>query len=315
MTDNSASRRATGGLGQTFGNYTFFHILAEGGMGVIFEAEHSIIHRKVALKIVSPKYAAREGFSPQLIDVFMHEAKVMGAVDHPNVVTLYDAGIVGQCPFLAMKLVTGGDLQGQVIKHGPLSADHALRLLRDCASGLQAVHAAGYISRDIKPANILIENNGNPRLSDFGVAVRIDAIPDDNMIAGTPSYLAPEQIHHQTLDLRSDLYSLGATFWYLVTGKAPFDGGSPEEILSLLMTATSAPPLDLGGSPKAKGLTQIIHHAMAFDPEKRYKNCDDIIHDCQAVLDGGEPDYALIGQKRKRTFFGSIIDRATSFGL
>ena len=315
MNDSSASRRTTGGLGQTFGSYTFFHILAEGAMGVVFEAEHTAIQRKVALKIVSPKYAAREGFSPQLIDNFMHEARVMGAIDHPNVVTLFDAGVVGQCPFLAMKLVTGGDLQSLVMKSGPLREDHALRLLRDCAAGLAAVHDAGWISRDIKPANILLEANGNPRLSDFGVAVPIDAVPNDNQIAGTPSYLAPEMVHHQTLDARSDLYSLGASFWYVVTGKVPFDGGSPEEILSVLMTANEPPHLDVGSSLKAKGLTQIILHAMAFQPEKRYKNAEEIVHDCDVVLAGGEPEYAMIGQRRKRTFFGAILDRATSFGL
>ena len=310
--DSSPSRRGTSGLGQTFGNYTFFHILAEGGMGVIFEAEHNAIKRKVALKIVSPKYAAREGFSAKLIDEFLHEARVMGAIDHPNVVTLYDAGVVGQCPFLAMKLVGGGDLQSQIMKHGPLRDDAALLLFRNCAAGLGAIHAAGYLNRDIKPANILMETNGNPRISDFGVAISVGVLPADNMIAGTPSYLAPEQIHNQGLDTRSDIYSLGATFWYTTTGKVPFDGTSPEEILSHLMTATQPPHLDLGSTPKAKGLTRIILHAMEFQPEKRYKNTEEIIHDCEAVMAGGEPEYAQIGQKRKRTFLGSILDRATS---
>jgi serine/threonine-protein kinase len=315
MNEPSGSRRPPNGIGQTFGSYTFFHILAEGGMGVIFEAEHGAIKRKVALKIVSPKYAAREGFSAKLIDEFMHEARVMGAIDHPNVVTLYDAGIVGQCPYLAMKLVTGGDLQSLVIKHGPVREEQALTLLRDCAAGLGAVHAAGFISRDIKPANILLEANGNPRLSDFGVAVPLGEIPADNVIAGTPSYLAPEQVHHQTMDLRSDIYSLGATFFYAVTGKPPFDGSSPEEIISHLMLASAPPHLDLGNSPKARGLTQIILQAMNFQPDKRYKTTDEIVHDCATVLAGGEPEYAQIGNKRKRTFFGSLLDRATSLSF
>ncbi len=296
-----------------FGSYTFFHILAEGAMGVVFEAEHNAIGRKVALKIVSPKYAAREGFSPQVIDTFMHEARVMGSIDHPNVVTLYDAGVVGQCPFLAMKLITGGDLHGLILKSGALREDHTLRLLRDCAAGLDAIHTAGWISRDIKPANILLEQNGNPRLSDFGVAVPLNAVPADDQIAGTPSFLAPEVIHHRTLDQRSDIYSLGASFWYVMTGKVPFDGGSPEEILSLVMTATKPPALDLGHSQKARGLSQIVLHAMDFHLDKRYKNAEEIVHDCDAVLAGGDPDYALIGNRRKRTFLSSILDRATSF--
>ncbi len=315
MNEPSGSRRQSSGVGQTFGNYTFFHILAEGGMGVIFEAEHTAIKRKVALKIVSPKYAARAGFRAKLIDEFMHEARVMGAIDHPNVVTLYDAGIVGQCPYLAMKLITGGDLQSLVLKHGPVREEQALALLRDSAAGLGAVHAGGFISRDIKPANILLEANGNPRLSDFGVAVPLGEIPADNVIAGTPSYLAPEQIHHQIMDLRSDIYSLGATFFYAVTGKPPFDGSSPEETISHLMLASGPPQLDLGASPKARGLTQIILQAMNFQPDKRYQTTDEIVQDCATVLAGGEPQSAQIGNKRKRTFLGSLLDRATSFGL
>lgn len=306
---SSSARRATAGLGQTFGNFTFFHILAEGGMGVIFEAEHNAIHRRVALKIVSPKYAAREGFSPQLIELFLSEARVMGAIEHPNVVTLYDAGVVGQCPFLAMKLVTGGDLQGFVMKHGPLREEQALKMLRDSAAGVGAVHNAGYINRDIKPANILLEANGNPRISDFGVAMRKEDVTDDQQIAGTPSFLAPEQVHNQRIDERADIYSLGAAFWYACTGKVPFDGTTPEEILGLLMSAVEPPHFDLGSSPKAKGLMRIITHAMAFDPDKRYRNCDDIVHDCNAVLTGGEPEYAQIGQKRKRGFLGVFLDR------
>ena len=128
------------GAGQTFGAYTFFHVIAEGGMGVIFAAEHTVIGRKVALKIVNPKYAAREGFSPALVDVFMAEARIMGAVEHPNVVTLYDAGVVGQCPYLAMRLVEGGDLAGKIDKHGPLRDWPAvLALAEGIAAGLEVL--------------------------------------------------------------------------------------------------------------------------------------------------------------------------------
>jgi serine/threonine protein kinase len=308
--DSSAPRRGFPDIAQSFGNYTFSHILAEGGKGVIFEAEHTSIKRRVALKIVSPKYAAREGISTALIAAFMREARVMGAIDHPNVVTLYDAGVVGQCPYLAMQLISGGDLQRQILKHGPMRDEGALVLLRNCAAGLGAIHDAGYINRDIKPANVLMELNGTPRISDFGVAVPANEVPTDDVIAGTPSYLAPEQIHHQGLDARSDIYSLGASFWYVTTGKAPFDGSSSEEILSHLLTATKPPHLDLGSSSSAQGLTQIILHAMDFQPDKRYQNTDEIIHDCSAVLAGGEPEYALIGKKNRRTFLGAMLDRA-----
>ncbi len=310
MTDTSNIKQAMQRMGQSFGDYTFYHILAEGGMGIVLEAEHKVIRRKVALKIVSPKYAAKNGYSPELVDTFMHEARILGAIDHRNVITLYDAGLVGQCPFMAMRLVGGGDLGTRVSHHGVLSDELALRIMRDCAAGLHAIHGAGFINRDIKPANILLETDGTPRITDFGLAIPKSDQPGGTTIAGTPSYLAPEQITGSKLDERTDIYALGATMFFSVTGKPPFSGESPEETIQQVRDATRQPTTKHARPNIKPQLATIIRRAMAIDPEKRYKDASEIEHDCRAVLNGEEPEYANIGQRKRKTFFGSIVSRA-----
>lgn len=310
---SSSSRRAMiQTIAQRFGSYLFTHIIAEGGMGVIFAAEHAQIGRKVALKIVNPKYAAREGYSPDLIEAFLHEARVMGSVDHPNVVTLYDAGVVGQCPFLAMRLVAGGDLGSHVVTHGPLDARQGLELLHACALGLKAVHAAGWVNRDFKPANVLLERDLVPRITDFGLAVRVGTQPAADHIAGTPCYLAPEQVDGRGLDQRCDLYALGATVFFAVSGQMPFAAESPEATILAIRAAQQPPVLFPETRDQAqRGLAMIVERAMAIDPEKRYQDALEIVHDCEMTLNGGEPEYALIGSKsrRRKTLFGLLRDR------
>jgi serine/threonine-protein kinase len=310
MNDSSNFKQAIQRIGQSFGDYTFYHILAEGGMGIILEAEHKVIGRKVALKIVSPKYAARNGYSPELIDTFMHEARVLGAIDHPNVITLYDAGLVGQCPFMAMRLVGGGDLGTRVANFGPLNDELALRIMRDCAAGMHAMHLSGYINRDIKPANILLETNGTPRLTDFGLAIPINEQPQGTVIAGTPSYLAPEQINGGQIDALTDIYAIGATMFFAITGQAPFAGSTPEDTIQLVRDAVRQPTTRHLRPNINKHLATIIRKAMSREPDKRYKDASEIEHDCRAVLDGNEPEYAQIGQKKRKTFFSSIVSRA-----
>jgi serine/threonine protein kinase len=310
MNDSTNIKQAVQRIGQSFGDYTFYHILAEGGMGIILEAEHKVIKRKVALKIVSPKYAARNGYNPELVDTFMHEARILGAIDHPNVITLYDAGQVGQCPYMAMRLVGGGDLGTRVANFGPLNDELTLRIMRDLAAGIHAMHAAGFINRDIKPANVLLETNGTPRLTDFGLAIPMSEQPQGTTIAGTPSYLSPEQAACGKIDLRSDIYALGATMFFAVTGQPPFSAATPEETVQLVRESTRIPTTRTVKPGINKHLATIIRRAMAHEPDKRYKDAQEIEHDCRAVLEGQEPEYALIGQKKRKNFFSSIVSRA-----
>ena len=209
-----------------------------------------------------------------------------------------------------MRLVGGGDLGTRVTNFGPLSDEQSLRIMRDLAAGIHAMHLAGYIHRDIKPANVLLETNGTPRLSDFGLAMTIGEPSNGTTIAGTPSYLAPEQSKGGQLDERTDIYALGATIFFAITGIPPFVGSTPEETIQLVRDATKQPTSRFLRPNVNKHLAAIVRRAMALDPEKRYKDAAEIEHDCRAVLDGNEPEYAHIGQKKRKTFFGAIVSRA-----
>jgi serine/threonine protein kinase len=298
---------------QTFGPYHCSHVIAEGGMGVVVAARHEVIGRTVALKIVNPRYAAKEGYKQELIDQFLHEARVLGAIDHAHVVTLYDAGVIGQCPFLALRYVDGGDLSSHVGRHGPLHGPQALRLMAHCAAALRAVHAAGWVSRDLKPGNILLGKDLNPYLVDFGLAVPKGSQPPADVIAGTPAFMAPEQITGEVLDERTDLYALGATIHFTLTGQDPYSGATPEEVVVAVRDALNPPALPLALHESEPHLCTILEKALSPQPDRRYKDALELVHDCESVLAGGEPEYALIGarSKRRKSFIGAIFDRKT----
>jgi eukaryotic-like serine/threonine-protein kinase len=296
--------------GKLFGAYTLQRIIAEGGMGVVIEAEHNVIKRLVALKTVSPKYAAKEGFRLALMDTFMRDARILGKIDHPNVLPVYDAGTVGHCPFIAMRLVAGGDLATWITSNGPIKQDIALHVAHDCASGLKAIHAAGFIHRDIKPLNILIEPDWRVFISDFGLALPKGQKPPAGTIAGTPCYLAPEQIRGEDLDERTDIYALGATLFHAVTGTPPYSGSQPEEIMRKILESAGPPSAKALSPSLDERLDAIIMRAMSLRAVERYNTTDEFMSDCSSVINGGSPDFAMFGRRtRKTTVFGSIAQR------
>lgn len=313
MSDPTGGDERPYSAGKLFGAYTLRRIIAEGGMGVVIEAEHNAIKRVVALKTVSPKYAAKEGFRLTLLDTFMRDARILGSIDHPNVLPIYDAGTVGHCPFIAMRMVNGGDLATWITSHGPIKEDVALRVAHDCAAGLKAIHGAGFLHRDIKPLNILIEPDWRVFISDFGLALAKGKRPPPGTIAGTPCYLAPEQIRGEDLDDRTDLYALGATIFHAVTGAPPYLGDRPEDIMKLILEAYQ-PPRAKGKVPTLDDrLDAIIAKAMACAPADRYQTHDEMMLDCRSVMAGQSPSIAL-GQGpsgksasgRRSSVFGSL---------
>jgi serine/threonine protein kinase len=293
--------------GKLFGAYTLKRIIAEGGMGVVIEAEHNVIKRIVALKTVSPKYAAKEGFRLALLDTFMRDARILGSIDHPNVLPIFDAGTIGHCPFIAMRMVTGGDLATWITSNGPVKEDIALRLAHDCASGLKAIHTAGFLHRDIKPLNLLIEDDWRVFISDFGLALAKGKKPPAGTIAGTPCYLAPEQIRGEDLDERIDIYALGATLYHAITGVPPFIGDRPEDIMRQILEAPEPPRAKAKVPTIDDRLDAIIAHAMALRAADRYQTTDELIADCRSLLGGGAVQFAMPGKANRRSsVFGSL---------
>jgi serine/threonine protein kinase len=215
------------------GKYKLLEPIGAGGMGAVYLCEQIFMKRHVALKIL-PQDKLED--DPSALERFYREARAAGKLDHPNIVRAYDIDQDGKTHFLVMEYVEGESLQNIVAKHGKLDPDRAANYIRQAALGLQHAHEAGLVHRDIKPGNLLIDRTGTVKILDLGLARILDARKDnlterfdgENAVLGTADYLAPEQAlgGKANVDIRADIYSLGATFFFLLTGRAPFEDGT-----------------------------------------------------------------------------------------
>lgn len=256
------------------GHYVLIEQLGEGGMGTVFKARHRILNRLAALKIIRKEMLA----DADAVKRFRREMEAVARLRHPNVVLAYDADHVQGQHFLAMELVDGINLAAMVKKQGPLAIENACDFLRQAALGLQHAHEHGLVHRDIKPSNLLFSSKeGLIKVLDLGLArlhqedgQAITAITQAGIVMGTPDFMAPEQATnpHQ-VDIRADIYSLGATLFFLLTGKPPFPGGTLEQKLSWHLHAQ--PPILEKVRPDAPpGLTAVALRMLAKKPDDRY---------------------------------------------
>ena len=265
------------------GQYRILDKLGRGGMGHVYKAEHRTMNRVVALKVLSPKLIQ----SDRAQDLFLREVRAVARLVHANIVTAFDANRMGDRYYLVLEYVNGPNLDQLVRQQGPLPVGVACDFVRQVALGLQYAHEQGMVHRDIKPANILIQKDartgqGAVKISDFGLARLQEAdttedvgmgtiLTKENTVMGTPDFLSPEQarnLHH--VDIRSDLYSLGCTFYYLLTGKVPFPGGTTLE--KLIRHTTEAPePVDKLRPELPADVTTIVERLMAKDPGDRFQ--------------------------------------------
>jgi serine/threonine-protein kinase len=273
--------------GFLLGQYRILDQLGRGGMGRVFKAEHRAMGRLVALKVLAPGVVDNE----RAQELFLREVRAAARLVHPNIVTAYDANETGGRFYLVLEYVDGANLDQLVRNQGPLQVGLACDYVRQVAQGLQCAHALGMVHRDIKPANILVQRRGQSdnvpglvKLSDFGLA-RLHTpnapggvshhagtiLTRDNTVMGTPDFLSPEQARslHKT-DIRSDIYSLGCTFYYLLTGKVPFPGGTALE--KLIRHTTETPePLAKFRSDVPEGVTAVLSKMLAKHPSQRYQ--------------------------------------------
>jgi serine/threonine-protein kinase len=278
-------------VGQTsgfiLGQYRVLDELGRGGMGRVFKAEHRTMRRVVALKVLAPELLTTD----RAIDLFLHEVRAYSHLVHPNVVTAYDANEANGRYYLVLEYVDGPNLDQLVRRQGRLSVGLACDYVRQVALGLEAAHQLGMVHRDIKPANILVQQRGlngddSPglvKVSDFGLARLAQPASDDpdappltivtkdHTVMGTPDYLSPEQARclHRT-DIRSDLYSLGCTFYFLLTGQVPFPGGN--QLDKMIRHATEAPqPLSAFRDDVPRAVAAIVDRLMAKQPDQRFQ--------------------------------------------
>jgi serine/threonine protein kinase len=256
------------------GKYKLLEILGVGGMGAVYLCEHIFMRRLVALKVLP--IDKLQGDSSAL-ERFYREARAAGQLKHENIVHSYDIDHEGDLHFLVMEFVEGSSLQEIVAKHGPMDVTRAAHYIRQAALGLQHAHEAGLVHRDIKPGNLLVDRGGTIKILDLGLArffnVHKDNLTekyDEGSVLGTADYLAPEQAINNQVDIRSDLYSLGATFYFLVTGRAPFQEGTITQ--KLIWHQTKVPQSILEKRPDVPpAVNAIIEKLMSKAAADRYR--------------------------------------------
>jgi eukaryotic-like serine/threonine-protein kinase len=258
------------------GNYWMIDWIGQGGMGQVFKAEDRATHRVVAVKVLP-----RSKSTPEAINDFLREVRAIERLDHPNLVRAIDYGEDGAVHFLVTEYVPGTDLRKLVRRHGPLSMTAAASIVSQVALGLEHAHQEGLIHRDVKPGNVLVTPEGYAKLSDFGLAGSLggDAAEDPKFgkIVGTADYLCPDHIRDpQNPKPAWDIYSLGCTFYYAVTGKVPFPGGTVTDKARSHLDLTPLDPRRLNPTLSAE-MVDVIADMMAKDLNSRITNAAEVV--------------------------------------
>jgi serine/threonine protein kinase len=259
------------------GPYLLLDRVGEGGMGQVYKAQHRHMSRVVALKVIRKEKLA----NPDAVKRFYQEVQAAAHLSHPNIVLAYDAGQAGSTHYLAMEYVEGDDLAKLVKEQGPLPVATACDYVRQAALGLQHAYEKGLVHRDIKPHNLLVsrgkENGASVKILDMGLARLQGGVDKDRALTqtgaviGTPEYLSPEQaVNSRKADIRSDIYSLGCTLYFLLTGRPPFQGESLTQILLLHQTG-EAEPLTKHRPGLPVRVQKVVQKMIAREPEERYQ--------------------------------------------
>lgn len=271
-------------IGQKLGKYEITSLLGVGGMGVVLLARDSTIDRDVAIKVLPQELSADE----LSLHRFLAEAKSAGKLSHANAVTIYEVSQEGPIHYLVMEVVSGGSAAGHLEQSGAYSVADATRIVAEASKGLAAAHKQDLVHRDVKPANLLLTDDGEVKVADFGLAKRADnrsmVMTQDGHLVGTPYYMSPEQCEGGDVDARSDIYSLGATYYSLLTGRCPFEeSGSVVQVMYAHCTAGPPDPREVRATVPV-ACAAIVQRAMATKPEDRYQSMDEMRTDLEAVL-------------------------------
>ena len=266
-------------IGKTISHYRIIDKIGQGGMGVVYKAEDTTLHRTVALKFLPPHLIG----ATEEMARFVQEARAAAALSHPNICTIYEIDEGAEQPFISMAYIEGKNLK-DITADGPLKFDDALRYASQVARGLEEAHAKGIVHRDIKSANIVVSNKGHAIVMDFGLAkLQGQAkLTRTGTTVGTASYMSPEQVRGDEVDHRSDIWSLGVVLYHMIVGRYPFKGEHQSAMMYSIMNEPHEPLTALRtGVPM--DLERIVDKALAKDPGERYQSVSDMIVDMKAV--------------------------------
>jgi tRNA A-37 threonylcarbamoyl transferase component Bud32 len=268
-------------LPAAFGNYDLLEELGHGGMGVVYKARQRRADRVVALKVIRSGPA----IDAALRERFAAEARALARLQHPNIVQIFEVGEEAGCPFFSLEYVAGGTLARRLKDAGPLPSAEAAGLIEILAGAIDAAHRAGVLHRDLKPANVLLTSDGTPKVTDFGLAKRLDTeegVTLTGAFLGTPSYMAPEQAagYHEAVGPATDVYALGATLYELLTGRPPFRARTPLATARLVVEADPVPVRTHRHDVPAD-LEAICLKCLEKDPARRYARAGDLATDLE----------------------------------
>jgi eukaryotic-like serine/threonine-protein kinase len=269
---------------EKIGQYTVVSELGRGGMGVVYKAQDDALHRFVAIKVLTERLTD----DPTFLQRFIREARAAAGISHPNIIQIYSIGEDQGNPYFVMEYVNGRSLSRVLHDEGRIGNPRAAQVILQAAQGLAAAHDRGIIHRDMKPANLILDERGIVKIADFGLALPVEAgsrLTATGLLMGTPGYLSPEQCRGEAVDHRTDIYALGITFYELLSGTTPFKAESP---LALLHQITQEQPPDIGSlNPDVDEETRrILQKMIAKDREQRYQSCHDIVTDLENFIAG-----------------------------
>jgi CheY-like chemotaxis protein len=272
--------------GTRLAGYELQSMIGRGGMGVVYRAEHLHLRRTAALKLLLPEFAHEAGFRER----FLRESRIAAAIQHPNIVTVYDAGEADGLLYIAMQHIDGMDLAALLRQEGPLQPEQALSIVGQVADALDAAHALDVVHRDVKPGNILIDSK-RCYLTDFGLTRRLGseaALTLDGQLVGTVEYVPPEQIAGRELDARADVYALGCVLYQALVGHAPHVRDSHVSVIYAHMhEEPPAPSAARSGLPVE--LDAVIAQALAKRKEDRFESCGAMIAAARAAVGYADP--------------------------
>jgi predicted Ser/Thr protein kinase len=274
------------------GNVRLIRKLGEGGMGAVWLGRHETLDKDVAVKILPPALARDETFAAR----FIREARSAARLEHPNVIQVLDADADNGVQYIVMQYVEGVDLQKAIKRKGPLPVRDCLSIVKRVAAALAAAHELQIIHRDVKPSNIMVTAKGRVFIGDFGLARDLGSgktVTGAEQVVGTPHFMSPEQARGERLDVRSDIYSLGATFYAMLTGRPPFEAETPVAVMVKHAREDQLPQPVAQVNPKVPpAVGAVVARMMAKDPAKRFATMKQVFEAIDAIKDGatvGEP--------------------------